>query len=166
MTPQDLKNEIASTPFLSGLSECHVRLIAECSCRTQFNEGEVIFQQSETANRFYLIQRGTVQLEAVSGSGGRRVVAGSIGPGGVLGWSWLFEPYQWQFTARSVTETSAIFFYGTVLREHCETDPSLGYELFKRMSAEIIKSLQSARKRLLATQESFSEVGAQHALHS
>ena len=67
----------------------------------------------------------------------------------VLGWSWLFAPFEWQFTARALNQTTAIFFYGTVLREHCEMDPSLGFDLFKRMAPEMVKRLQSARRRLL-----------------
>ena len=148
------------------MGERHVKLIAECACRTQFDEDDVIFRQGDIANRFYLIERGTVQLEAALPSGERRVVAGMIGSGGVLGWSWLFEPYEWQFTARALTLTTAIFFYGTVLREHCETDPSLGFELFKRMSAEMVRRLQSARNRLLETPSGFSRVGDEHAMNT
>ena len=156
MNPREFQKQIAFTPFLSGMSDRHLNLIAECACHTRFDDCGVIFRQGETANRFYLIERGTVQLEAALQSGQRRVVTGTIGSGGVLGWSWLFEPYEWQFTARALTETTAIFFYGTVLREHCETDPSLGYELFKRMSAEMVRQLQSTRNRLLQAQPGFS----------
>jgi CRP-like cAMP-binding protein len=166
MNPNDLRDQIAATSFLCGMGDRHLELVAECACRTQFQEGDVIFRQRDTANRFYLIERGTVQLEATLPSGDRRVVAGMIGPGGVLGWSWLFEPYEWQFTARALTLTNAIFFYGTVLREHCETDPSLGFELFKRMSAEMVRRLQSARNRLLEARAGFSEVGGEHAMNN
>ena len=31
--------------------------------RTQFRAGEVIFQQGDPANRFYLLQRGKVTVE-------------------------------------------------------------------------------------------------------
>src|SRR5688500_5073251 len=117
MNPHDLRKQIAATPFLSDLRDNHVKLLAECACQTQFGEGDLIFREGDTANRFYLIERGTVQLEAALESGKRQVVAGTIFPGGVLGWSWLFEPYEWQFTARAFTATTAIFFYGTVLRE-------------------------------------------------
>lgn len=166
MKPHELQKQIAATKFLSGLSDPHVKLIAACACQTRFDEGALIFREGETANRFYLIERGTVQLEAALPSGRQQVGAGTIGSGGVLGWSWLFEPYEWQFTARALTDTTAIFFYGTVLREHCETDPSLGFELFKRMSAEMVRRLQSARSRLLEAQAGFSEVGAEHAMNS
>jgi hypothetical protein len=46
-------------------------------------------------------------------------------------------------------ETTAIFFYGTVLREYCEKDHSLGFELFKRRSKVITHRLQAARGKLL-----------------
>ncbi|MEO7167898.1 MAG: Crp/Fnr family transcriptional regulator [Chthoniobacterales bacterium] len=156
MNSADLESGIAATPFVQGMSHRHVEFLASCACRIHFNGGQIIFRQSETANRFYLIEAGAVELLAATKSGNRRIVAGNIGPDGVLGWSWLFPPYEWQFTARASWETSAIFFYATILREHCEADPSLGFELFKRMAAEMVKRLQSARRRLLESRPSFS----------
>jgi hypothetical protein len=38
--------------------------------------------------------------------------------------------------------------YGTILREYCEADPALGYELFKRMSEVMMRRLQAARVKL------------------
>jgi hypothetical protein len=73
----------------------------------------------------------------------------TIGAGDLLGWSWMFPPYVWHFTARATEPTDAIFFYGTILREYCERDHSLGYELFKRMSAVMVKRLQGARENML-----------------
>lgn len=159
-----LENDIAATPFFAGLSDRHIAVLAACARRTRFKEGQVIFRQGETANRFYLIEDGMVELEAATKSGGRRIVAGGIGSGGVLGWSWLFPPFEWQFTARTLTETSAIFFYATMLREHCEADPSLGFELFKRMAPVMVNRLQSARMRLLDCAAGFPPIGAGRAM--
>jgi CRP-like cAMP-binding protein len=89
-----------------------------------------------------------VVLES-SADTGKPVIIDRIGDGELLGWSWLFPPYVWHFTARAAESTTAIFFYGTVLREYCEKDPALGYELFKRMSEVMTRRLQSARTRLL-----------------
>ncbi len=116
--------------------------------QTKFESGELIFREGETANRFYLIESGKVVLES-AGDAGAAVTIDTIGAGDLLGWSWLFPPYVWQFSARALEPTNAIFFYGTVLREHCDADPSLGFELFKRMGEVMIKRLQSARTHLL-----------------
>jgi CRP-like cAMP-binding protein len=159
----ELEN-IGATSFFEGMSAHHIAVLATCARRTHFKEGQIIFRQGETANRFYIIEGGMIELEAATKSGGRRIVAGGIGSGGVLGWSWLFPPYEWQFTARALTDTNAIFFYATVLREHCEADPSLGFELFKRMAPEMVNRLQSARTRLLDCASGFSPIDAEHAI--
>ena len=166
MNAHDLENDICRNPFLTRMSDRHIRILAAAAYRTHFGEGQVIFHQGETANRFYLIEEGVIELEATLEPGECRIVAGTIKPGGVLGWSWLFAPFEWQFTARALNQTTAIFFYGTVLREHCETDPSLGFELFKRMAQEMVKRLQSARRRLLKAEATgFSHVGAEHPIY-
>jgi hypothetical protein len=67
----------------------------------------------------------------------------------VLGWSWLFPPYLWHFDARAVTPPKAIFFYGTRLRELCEENHDLGYELMKRVSEIVIRRLQATRRELV-----------------
>jgi CRP-like cAMP-binding protein len=141
-----LEADVAAHPFLIGISAHHIRLLADCAMRSQFAAGQVIFQKGETANRFYLIQRGRVALE--SSTGDEVVRIDEVGPGDLLGWSWIFPPYVWHFDARAIEPTTAIFLYGTMLREYCENDPALGYELFKRMSEVMMRRLQAARVKL------------------
>jgi len=143
-----LEADVKGHPFLIGMSEHHIRLLADCAMLTHFAAETTIFSQGDTANRFYLIQQGAVVLE--SDTAGGKVEIDRIHDGDLLGWSWLFPPYVWHFTARAVEPTSAIFFYGTVLRDYCEKDHSLGFELFKRMSEVMTRRLQSARARLLS----------------
>ena len=59
--------------------------------------------------------------------------------------------------------TEAIFLHGTHLREQCETNHELGYELFKRISEVMMKRLQLARGRYLDhLAECLSWKGANH----
>lgn len=150
MSRAELEKAIAAHPFLIGMSEHHLALLADCAIRTQFEAEQIIFREGETANRFYLIEHGAVVLEAASGEN-PAVAIETLHDGDLLGWSWLFPPYVWHFTARATHPTTAIFFYGTVLREYCEKDHSLGFELFKRMSEVMTRRLQNARARLLAS---------------
>lgn len=148
----DLHQRVAAHPFLIGLSEHHITLLADCAMLTHFESGQLIFRTGETANRFYLIESGSVALESNVESR-QPVGVDRVGAGDLLGWSWLFPPYLWHFHARATEATSAIFFYGTVLREYCEKDPALGFELFKRMSVVMIRRLQSARGKLLESMQ-------------
>ena len=142
----ELEAAVTAHPFFIGMSPPHIRLLADCAMRSQFATGQVIFRKGETANRFYLIEQGRVALESSAGDDVVRI--GEVGPGDLLGWSWIFPPYQWHFDARAVEPTTAIFLYGTILREYCEADPALGYELFKRMSEVMMRRLQAAREKL------------------
>ena len=147
----ELEAQVAAHPFLIGLGEHHVRLLADCAMRSHFRSGEIVFRESEPANRFYLIEHGRVALE--SSTLGEPVRIDEIHDGDLLGWSWLFPPYAWHFTARALEDTAAIFFYGTVLREYCEKDHSLGFELFKRMSVVMLRRLQGARQKLISARQ-------------
>ncbi|HSP46408.1 MAG TPA: cyclic nucleotide-binding domain-containing protein, partial [Chthoniobacterales bacterium] len=140
---------VALHPFLAGMNRSQLTLLTDCAMVVHFNPGQLIFREGELANRFYLIESGKVILES-SGTSGDPVIIDQVGAGDLLGWSWMFPPYVWHFTARAAEPTAAIFFYGTILREYCERDHSLGYELFKRMSAVMIKRLQAAREKMLA----------------
>ena len=144
---KELEARVAAHPFLIGISAHHIRLLADCAMGARFRAGEVIFGENEPANRFYLIERGRVALE--SSTLDESVKIDEIGDGDLLGWSWLFPPYVWHFSAWALEDTTAIFFYGTVLRDYCEKDHSLGFELFTRMSAVMLRRLQAARQKLL-----------------
>jgi len=146
---EPMVTRVALHPFLAGMNRLQLTLLADCAMAVHFKTGELIFREGELANRFYLIETGKVILES-SGTSGDPVIIDKVGAGDLLGWSWMFPPYVWHFTARAVERTAAIFFYGTILREYCERDHSLGYELFKRMSAVMVKRLQAAREKMLA----------------
>lgn len=139
---------VAEHPLLCDLDPHSQRILSDCAMLTSFKAGESIFREGEPANRFYLILEGTVSLESYIGNSERLVIQ-TIGPGDVLGWSWLFPPYYWQFDACAVEDARAIFFYATPLREECEADHDLGYELMKRMAAVMLRRLQATRRQLL-----------------
>ena len=146
---EQMATRVALHPFLAGMNRTQLALLQDCAMATRFKTGQTILREGEFANRFYLIESGKVVLESAVGLG-KPVVIETIGAGDLLGWSWMFPPYVWHFSARAIEPTEAIFFYGTILREYCEKDHSLGYELFKRMSAVMVKRLQAARGTMLA----------------
>ena len=139
---------VALHPFLVGMGKEQVALLTDCAIGAHFSKGQVILREGEQANRFYLIESGKVILESGKAYG-QPVIIDTIGAGDLLGWSWMFSPYTWQFTARASEPTTAIFFYGTILREYCERDHSLGYELLKRMTAIMMRRMQAARQKMI-----------------
>lgn len=58
MSRDNVNADVAAHPFLLGLSEHHVRLLADCAVRVAFESDQILLREGETANRFYLIERG------------------------------------------------------------------------------------------------------------
>lgn len=151
LQPESISISVALHPFLAGMNPTQLALLSDCAIAVHFKKGQTILREGEMANRFYLIESGKAVLESGEKSGDRLIIE-TIGAGDLLGWSWMFPPHVWNFTARATEPTDAIFFYGTILREYCERDPSLGYELFKRMAPVMLRRLQAARQRMLSIQ--------------
>ena len=135
-------------PFLEGMCEQQLKSLSEAAMRTSFAEGEWIFREGEAADRFYLIQEGSVFITSRM-PGHSHIVIQTVRTGDSLGWSWLFEPYQWHFDARADEPTRALYFRADLLRELCQDDPKLGCELMKRVSRVVIQRLQATRLKLL-----------------
>ena len=73
----------------------------------------------------------------------------SLKEGEVLGWSWMIPPYKWHFDARAFDLTRAIALDGACLREKCEEDHDLGYELMSRFALIIAQRLEATRLQLM-----------------
>jgi CRP/FNR family transcriptional regulator, cyclic AMP receptor protein len=138
---------LAGQPFLSGLTEHQLGLLAPLTSRSMFHAGNRIFSQGTPAEQFWLITHGRVFLDTEV-PGYDNFVLETLKPGAVLGWSWLFTPYRWQFGAVATSTTDAITFNGPLVRALCQRDPALGYELTTRFLQIMGERLQSARRRL------------------
>ena len=145
---QELYVLIAQQPFFRGLNAEQIQLLAVSALEMKFETGATIFEEGSPANRFYLILTGRVVLSSEMED--RNVIPiQTLGPGDDLGWSWLFAPYSMHFTARALEPTTTIFFYGTRLREQCELDHELGYQIMKRIAEVTTQSLRATQRRLM-----------------
>jgi CRP-like cAMP-binding protein len=138
----------AQHEFLSGLSERHRLLLASGARPFKAQPGQVLARQGERAHAFFLIQSGHVALDSTV-PGGDGLLIQQVGPGGVVGWSWLVAPHKWNFSCRAVDTVEGISFDSEWLRHLCEQDPGLGYHLLKQLVAVIAQRLASTRRLLV-----------------
>jgi CRP-like cAMP-binding protein len=143
-----LKPLLAEHPFFAGLGDHVIDLIVGCASNARFDAGEFLIREGEEANQFYMIRHGRVAVEIVSPERGPIQIE-TLGPGEILGWSWLIPPYYWVFDARAVELTRAIALDGRCLRTKCEEDHDVGYQLLKRFSYIVGQRLESTRLQLL-----------------
>lgn len=142
-----LEGILSKHPFFDGLDRRYIELAVGCAANVRFNAGEVIFHEGEEANNFYLIREGKIALEVFIPGHGSLTVQ-TLHDGEILGWSWLIPPYHWRFDARAAEMTRAIAFDGKCLRDKCELDHDMGYELLKRIASILGERLDSTRFQL------------------
>ncbi len=129
---ENIESLLAAQPFFKGLAAPHLRQLAACAHRINFNAGEFLCQAAQEASRFYLILQGRVSVEIFSARRGP-VTLQSLGEGEVLGWLWFDEkPYHWHLDARALSLTRTVSLEVACLRQVCEADRDLGYEIMKR----------------------------------
>jgi CRP/FNR family cyclic AMP-dependent transcriptional regulator len=143
-----LEGVLAKHPFFGGLHPRYLETALGCASNVRFNAGDFIFQQGDEANHFYLIREGKVSLEVFAPGRGSLTVQTLTG-GDILGWSWLVAPYKSMFDARAAEMTRAIVLDGKCLRDKCEADHELGYELLKRVTPILGQGLDATRVRLV-----------------
>jgi len=134
--------------FLHGLRPGHLDALAEAAAEVVFPAGHRVFDEGDTANHFWLIESGYVDLDVqVPGEG--PAIIGKVGIGELLGWSWLHPPYLWTLGAVCVTEVRAFEFNALVIRERCAADPVLKDELTERLFQVLSGRLMDTKTRLV-----------------
>jgi len=145
---ETLELVLKEQPFFHDFPAQHLELIVGCASNVRFEAGKVIFREGEAANKFYLIRHGKVALEMVSERRGPVTVL-TVGEGEILGWSWLFPPHFYKFTARTMDPVRALAIDGQCLRGKAEEDHDLGYHLLKRWAPLVERALDATRLQLI-----------------
>ena len=144
----DLKSALAGHGFLEGLQEAHLVRLAGLATLRRCASGEYLFKTGEPATHCYLIQSGHVNVQVHDPARGDLILE-SVGEHKVLGWSWLVPPYRWSFDGRAVEPTEVVAIDSAGLRDACDRDHELGYQLLKRFTEVFSQRLHAARILLL-----------------
>jgi CRP-like cAMP-binding protein len=145
---ETLERILSEHPFLQGMSADHIKLLVGCASNVVFKSGEFIIREGQPANSFYFIREGQVSIETHVPNEGTITIR-TRQAGEVFGWSWLVPPYKWHFDARASTRVRAIAMDGKCLRDKCEEDHDIGYEIMKRFSLIIAERLEATRLQMM-----------------
>jgi CRP-like cAMP-binding protein len=138
----------STTSLLGALPTQDRERLMELAKEVSFPAGARIFEEGGKADRFWIIRTGSVTLD-LHVPGRRAAAVETLGPGDLLGWSWLFPPYSWHLGAEALSPVRALEFDATVVRSLCEADPVMGRAIARRVAEIVAHRLQAARVRLL-----------------
>ena len=147
MAAEGLLSTFESHAFLRGLSDRHLMLLASGAQPFTAKPGDFLAREGEPSRTFYLIQSGRVTLGVMTPDRGL-VPSQVVGPGEVVGWSWVVPPHRWQFTAQAIDPVRGLAFDADWLRERCEQDHELGYIFMRHLLGVVAGRLAAARLQL------------------
>lgn len=145
---ENLERVIVECPFFAGLDQGFMNLVVGCASNVRFDAGTYIFKEGAPADTFYLLRSGKVAVEIFQPQR-KPIVISTLDEGEILGWSWLLPPYVWKFHAHALQNIRAIALDGRCLRNKCEENHDLGYEILKRFVRIVEQRLDATRFQLL-----------------
>jgi CRP/FNR family transcriptional regulator, cyclic AMP receptor protein len=145
---EGLERIVLEHPFFAGLGPEFATAISGCARNLRFAVGEYLFREDQPANEFYPIRHGTVALE-LHAPGQAVIVIATLREGDILDAAWLAPPYRWTFDARAAELLRALGVNARCLRDKCEADHDLGYELMKRFVGAMGERLRATRLQVL-----------------
>jgi len=133
-------------PVFQRLSEVYLHQLAQHMDVTNLDAGDHLFREGESAEHFYIVMEGTVDLYAHLG--GEEQWVQMIDVGEVIGWSWLVPPYKWAFTAKSRDGAMLMNFDANAIRQLCDRDPAFGYGTMKQICSLMLERLHTVRAQM------------------
>ena len=138
---------LAAHPFFKGLDSRFLELVLACASRETFKPGEFLCRDDEEATKFYVIHQGRVSVEIFRARRGP-VTVQSLGETDVLGWLWFEKPYHWHLDAKAKELTRVISLDVGCLRDKCEQDHDLAYELMRRYAHHLAVQFRVTKLQL------------------
>ena len=139
---------ITRNGLVAGVPADHRDRLIRLAREVYFPVGTRIFEEGGLADRFWIISTGGVTLD-VHVPGRRAAAVDTLGPGDLLGWSWLVPPCRWHLGAEATSPVRAEEFDAAAVRALCDEDPVLGRALATYVAGVVGRRLRSTRTRLL-----------------
>lgn len=143
MMVDSLERVLREHPFCKGMSEPALALLTGCASNHKLASGERLFRAGEAAESTWLIRAGRVAFELPVGAA--RMPLETAEEGELVGWAWLFPPYEYHFDAVAVGPVRVLRLDGGCLRRKCEADPAFGYDFVKRVLYQAHQRLERSR---------------------
>jgi CRP-like cAMP-binding protein len=136
-------------PYFAAVSEESLKAVAMIADEKTVPAGTQMFSEGDPANALNIIVRGEVHIQYILGSGERRTVD-TLVDGDILGWSAIVEPYKYTAVGTASKETQLVSIRGKELRDLCDKDAMMGFQLARQIAKLLAHRLEGARIQLAA----------------
>jgi CRP-like cAMP-binding protein len=141
---EDLERSLKGHPFLRDFLPDQVKFVVSCATNVRYAAGDYLQREGDDEHALFLVRHGVVTIE--SHEAGRSVVFETLGPGDVLGVSWLTRARDKAHADCRVRESTLCFrLDGDCLKAKMDSDPALGYAITTRLLERTYARLARAR---------------------
>jgi CRP-like cAMP-binding protein len=131
-------DELRQFKIFEALEDDDFRAIARIARVREFEVAEKLTAEGGSADHLYLFVKGRAAVK-VRGADGRQILIDELGPGDVLGWGAVTEPHVYTASAWTTKPSSVIVIDGKRLRDLCEANKRIGYQVAKSIGEVISK---------------------------
>jgi hydrogenase maturation protease len=137
-------------PYFAGIDDNSLRQLAMLTEeKRRIPSGTRLFAEGEQVKHLGIILSGEVNIQYLLGNGEMRTVDTLVG-GDLLGFSALIEPYKYTGFGTTTQPTDLAMIDAAKLRELCQQDPKLGFQLTLEVAKMLAHRLEGARVQLAA----------------
>jgi CRP/FNR family transcriptional regulator len=135
--------------YFANIGEESLKALAMIAEEKDVPAGTEMFREGDSASTLHVITKGEVEIRYLLGSGEERAVD-TLVAGELLCWSALIEPYKTTAIGTVTKDAHLICLDAEKMRDLCDKDPLLGYQLTRQISKLLAQRLESARVQLAA----------------
>lgn len=143
--PTDIEDVIQRV--LGAVPAAAQRRLFDVAELVELAPGTRVFAEGEPADALRIVVSGTVQLSVHQRQ--RDLAVASVGPGELLGWSWLVPPHRWDFDATTVDGATLVRIPAGELRSVMEDDQRAAAALATVILGVVSHRLRDTRIQLL-----------------
>lgn len=127
---------IAATPLFKGLPESQLLEVRNISVEKKYNRGEIIFNEGDEGDGFYIVSDGKVKIFKVS-SEGKEQILHIFGPGEPFGEAPVFSGRSFPAMAQAIAKSRLLFFPRKAFVELITDNPSLSLNMLAVLSMRL-----------------------------
>jgi signal-transduction protein with cAMP-binding, CBS, and nucleotidyltransferase domain len=106
---ENIEELIASHRFFKHIKPEYVQEMVGCASVRNYKTGDVLGSEGSPSDFFFTLLEGRVAIESYQ-PGLDPVMLQTLHGGEIVGWSWLFPPYEWVFDAKALSDVRTIAF--------------------------------------------------------
>ena len=138
LKPEDLM----TNPLFQNFDVKEIEKLLRFVERQSYNKGDFIFRRDEEAHKFYLIEKGTVNIILQLRPTTQLTIATETSRG-AFGWSALIPPHSYTAAAKCLEPCQLLALDGAKIREICYQEPRLGVKLMENLARFIAVRLHN-----------------------